>query len=374
MKTTELQEEAMTSSEGPSSTTQSISSMKDNVGARIRKCCDRTFERLDKTHFPVGHVLAFSSSMIMSFLSFIVVLIQSADSYVIAASRNLLTFLLSLPMLFVMGVSPWPKENKKLILTRAMCSTTAILLNYYALKNMPIGDCQMIYATSPVMVTIFAWAILKEPISANSMVSIMTAIPGLILIIQPPQLFPKDENIEGSVVYKNATYAALMCSLAVVFVGAATICSRKLRNVNCLILTVWNGAFGSIPGFVISWYVGSIAMPSTIDFLCILTIGCMAMIGQNMFICAVKFEAAGVVSLIRKSSDSFIAVLIQILYFQQYPNTYTIIGEVMIFFAVIYSSGYKIAKTSNNLWVRFFFLAGKPKHIAIPCLSMEIGP
>eukprot|EP00095_Tigriopus_kingsejongensis_P003250 maker-scaffold69_size418775-snap-gene-1.8 protein:Tk03250 transcript:maker-scaffold69_size418775-snap-gene-1.8-mRNA-1 annotation:"integral membrane protein duf6" len=348
------------------------SSIFQELSQKVSKVSNSAFDYFDKSHIPFGQLMAVGSSITMSALSLLVVLISTADAYVIAACRNLITFVLSVPLVVSMGVSLWPKEHKKVLFARAVFSTCAILLNYYALKHMPIGDCQMIYATSPVMVSILSAVFLKESISANSMVSLVCAIPGLILIIQPPQIFTK--TAEEHQEYENVFHAACMCVLAVFCVGFATVCSRVLRNMNCLVLTAWNGFIGAFPGFVIAICIGSLHVPSKIDCFALLGIGLLAMVGQNLFICAIKFEKAGVASLIRKSLDSFLAVIIQMAFFGQFPNTYTIIGEGLILFSVLYSGGYKIAKKSQNIWLRYLFLAGTPTYKVGPFGNLNVGP
>ena len=90
----------------------------------------------------IPHLSAVTSSALMSTLSLLVVLVTGVDQFVIASARNLITLILAIPFVLLAGANCFPKakEGGWLLFLRACLSNGAILLNYFALRNMPMGE------------------------------------------------------------------------------------------------------------------------------------------------------------------------------------------------------------------------------------------
>ena len=65
-----------------------------------------------------------------------------------------------------------------------MFGASHLLIIFYGLKNMPMGDVNMISAGSPVWVVIFARIFLKEPLKMFDIINVFVTLLGILFIIR----------------------------------------------------------------------------------------------------------------------------------------------------------------------------------------------
>ena len=71
-------------------------------------------------------------------------------------------------------------------------------------------------------------------------------------------------------------------------------------------------------------------------------IGCSSVIKVTLGTLALRFEKAGPVSIVDRSSAIFIAIVSQIIFFQEIPNTLSIGGLVLVTLAVLVQGAKKL--------------------------------
>ena len=94
--------------------------------------------------------------------------------------------------------------------------------------------------------------------------------------------------------------------------------------------------------------MGTFSFLSTADTLVTLLIGILSFFGSSLMVLALQVEDVGTVQLIRKADDILLAFVIQILYFQQYPDLSGAIGAVIIVLSVVISCVRKVACNSKD--------------------------
>lgn len=126
-----------------SSETNSPTGSPDPTPVGIKPRVNAFLSRCSRIYLIPGipHLSAVTSSALMSTLSLLVVLVTGVDQFVIASARNLITLVLAVPFVLLAGANCFPKarEGGWLLFLRACLSNGAILLNYFALRNMPMG-------------------------------------------------------------------------------------------------------------------------------------------------------------------------------------------------------------------------------------------
>ena len=100
--------------------------------------------------------------------------------------------------------------------------------------------------------------------------------------------------------------------------------------------------------------------------MCPALIGCSSVIKVTLGTLALRFEKAGPVSIVDRSSAIFIAIVSQIIFFQEIPNTLSIGGLVLVTLAVLVQASKKL-----NLKLPTFI--GKEKESNNKELSQELS-
>lgn len=141
------------------------------------------------------------------------------------------------------------------------------------------------------------------------------------------------------------------------FQGMGFVATRAVKDVNCSIMTTWNGLVGTVPPLAVAAALGQLHTLLTLhNILYSLLVGLLSYVGQAMMVVALQVEEAGPVSLIRKADDILLAFAIQIFYFGEIPNPLAAAGASMITGAVVSSGARKIVQLrvrAGWLWLRW---------------------
>lgn len=93
--------------------------------------------------------------------------------------------------LVILGAVAWRRKlslagvNRRLLVLRGVCGTTAMLLYFWALSEIPVADTMLLNQTTPVFVLPLAAFFLKERISWKHGVLVALALAGVIMVIRP---------------------------------------------------------------------------------------------------------------------------------------------------------------------------------------------
>ncbi|XP_059095461.1 solute carrier family 35 member G1-like [Tigriopus californicus] len=292
----------------------------------------------------VGHGLAALACLAMTAAATIVKLDRESDPFFMAAARNVVIASLSLSLVWAQGISIVPRGKVRLLALRSLCGNTNLLLMYYAIRHLPLGDTRMISASAPIFVTFLARLFLNEACGMFEVFNIILTMSGILVVMQPPILF--GESDYGLEYQTHHFVAASMAVIGTLLAAIGMVVTRALRDVNIFVVSSWNGVIGSFPGFIISLCLGTFSIPSWSSVGYLVALGVLSFIGQGLMTAAFRFEEAGIISLARKAEDIVLAFLIQILYFGDIPTILTLLGTVIITVCILISGFRKILEKS----------------------------
>ena len=314
-----------------------------------------------RKHPLVAYALVSAACVIMTFAGVLVKVMTAVDPFLLAAVRNCVIFLCSMPRLIRRNIDVAPRGGGKVkfLFARAFFTALYTMSLFYSFRYMPLGDARTITSTNPVFTSIFAWFVLGEPFGLFEVLVLVSTVTGMVIVLHPPSLFEDSAaavSAAATAYDSTYTYAAIFASVGTVFQALGVVATGAVRDVDVAVVTAWNGFLGMFPPLVATLAVGALALPSAADALLALLIGILGFFGHSLMVLALQVEDAGTVQLVRKADDILLAFLIQILYFRQYPDLAAAMGAVIIVVSVVVSGVRKlIDKNSENECVRQMF-------------------
>ena len=307
-----------------------------------------------RRHPLVAYALVSMACVIMTFAGVLIKVMTAVDPFLLAAVRNCVIFLCSMPRLIQRDIEVVPRGGGKVkyLFARAFFTAFYTMSLFYSFRYMPLGDARTITSTNPIFTSIFAWCVLKEPFGLFEVFVLVSTVTGMVIVLHPPSIF--GEAVSGAASYDSTyTYAAIFASVGTVFQALGVVATGAIRDVDVAVVTAWNGFFGMFPPMIATLAMGTFAFPSTVDTLLALLIGILSFFGHSLMVLALQVEDAGTVQLVRKADDILLAFVIQILYFQQYPDLAGAMGAVIIIMSVVISGVRKLMdKHSENECLR----------------------
>jgi len=228
--------------------------------------------------------------------------------------------------------------------SRGLIGSTSVILRFYALQYLTIGDTAVITYSTPVLVTVMAHFFLGEKCGVVPIIVAFTTLAGVVIVTKPPLLTGGDSFDTEAIVsqsYNNTAIVSLVLivlshyiihiyeqigtSLAVgsLFCSSlVTVITRKIREVNFALMTFIFGIIGLIQSAVMSQTLGHFSFPTGLyDSLLVAGLSILSFIGQMGIILALKSEQAGPVALVR-SCDVIFGFLFQFIFLGVVPDEY----------------------------------------------------
>lgn len=160
------------------------------------------------------------------------------------------------------------KRQRALVAIRAFCLVSATVANFFALGHLPLAVTAAILFVSPVLICIFAWALLGETITPRHWLAVILGLAGVLLIVQP---FGEAVNWYAVLMLYPATGMAMY-----------TVLTRKLSGeIRPATLQFYTGALGTIvllPFGLSAWAAISTPLEWTLAF----SIGAFAWAGHEI--------------------------------------------------------------------------------------------
>jgi len=246
--------------------------------------------------------------------------------------RNLLAFIVMLPILKFTGLAAIKMNNTKLFFMRGFFGAIGMLAGFTCLTLIPLAQATAITFSKPIFITIGATIFLGEIIKARRIAAIILGFIGMLIIVQP-----------GVNSFSFGIMLAIIAALAH---------SLSALTVKKLTLT-------DTPQAIITWMV-IILIPITFipavpvwqwpSFETWLYLWAMAIVGTLAhFLWTKSYSMAEITSL---EPIEFIKLPIIALFawmiFSEIPGTWTWVGGLIIFMSTIYIF-HREAKATNSL-------------------------
>ncbi|MDB4057818.1 DMT family transporter [Candidatus Thioglobus sp.] len=270
------------------------------------------------------------------FFSIMVIFIRKASENLhileVVFFRNLLAFIVMLPLLTSTGLAAIKMNNTKLFFMRGFFGAIGMLAGFTCLTLIPLAQATAISFSKPIFITIGATIFLGEIIKARRIAAIIIGIIGMLIIVQPGV-----NSLSFGIML--AIIAALAHSINALIVKKLTLTDSPQAIVMWMVIilipitfvpavSVWEW-----PSFQTWLYLWGIAIVGTLAH----------------FSWTKSYTMAEITSL---ESIEFIKLPIMALFgwmiFSEIPGTWTWIGGSIIFISTIYISR-REAKAANSL-------------------------
>lgn len=111
-------------------------------------------------------------------------LTETMDPIEIVFYRNLLGVIIILYSFKKVSVS-FDVSKSHLLFLRGFFGTVAMLLYFYTIATIPLGEAVILNKTSPFFVTILAYYLMKESISTSTIFALIIGFVGVVFVIKP---------------------------------------------------------------------------------------------------------------------------------------------------------------------------------------------
>lgn len=255
----------------------------------------------------------------------------------------------AIPIMIYKQEDVFPAGRRTILLLRCFVGTTGLMLSFYAFRHMPIADASVIIFSTPVFVSIFANLFLQEPCSPFNMFTIVLTLFGVVLITRPKMIFgdtvPSLNDEQVAEHDKNNMWGAVAAVSSTLFGASAYVTLRALKGIHYSVIMSNFGAFALVYTFIVSWFMNILCMPyCNFDRWLVVALGLFSFLGQILLTISLQLEEAGPVAIAR-SADIVFAFFWQILFFKEIPNSYSVIGAIIVTTSVILTGLKKWSQT-----------------------------
>ena len=246
--------------------------------------------------------------------------------------RNLLAFIVMLPILKFTGLAAIKMNNTKLFFMRGFFGAIGMLAGFTSLTLIPLAQATAISFSKPIFITIGATIFLGEIIKARRIAAIIIGIIGMLIIVQPGV-----NSFSFGIML--AIIAALAGSLNSLIVKKQTLTDTPQAIVTWMVIILIPITF--IPAIPVwEW-------PSFETWLYLWGIAILGTLAH--FSWTKSYSMADITSL---EPIEFIKLPIMALLgwmiFSEIPGTWTWVGGLIIFMSTIYIS-HREAKATDSL-------------------------
>jgi len=210
-----------------------------------------------------------------------------------------------------------------MLLLRSFAGATALSLTFYAIRHMPLADASVIVFSVPVVVAIFARIFLKEPCGLFHYFTLFLTMLGVLLITRPPFLF-------GQSTTQYSFLGPIAALSSTIFAAIVYILLRALKDLHFSAIMVCFATYSILQTFSMAWATGNLCWPKCgTERLLVVALGVFSFSGQMLLTIAAQLEEAGLVAIAR-TVDVVFAFVWQIMFFNEIPNIFSIVGAVLV--------------------------------------------
>lgn len=215
-------------------------------------------------------------------------------------------------------------EHTPILLVRGLTGAIAMSLYFYTIQNMPLATAVTILYLAPIFTVIFAIFFIEEYPNKRQWPFFLLSFLGVVLM----------KNIDVRVSGLHFT----MGITAAMFSGVAYNMIRLLRGKVHHSLVIFYFPLVTIP-FCLPWLIPTWVTPSPKQLFILISIGLCTQIAQVFMTKAYMASSAAKISHFNYLT-CFFAFVTGIIFFNEVLNFVSIIGLVLVFVGILYSTKY----------------------------------
>ena len=195
------------------------------------------------------------------------------------------------------------------LMLRSISGTISLSAVYVAYRMIPLSDASTIHFASPVFVIIFAYFLLKEPITKLQIITGTVTLTGVVIIAKPEFLF----GAEAASVHELRFEGTLLAVLASMTAAFSMISLRKLKTTPVAVTVMWYSFTLVIFGSGYLTIASKWTMPSDMHtWISLVIIGVCGIFDQYLITLAFQYEKAGPISVVRTFNSKLHALTIHL--------------------------------------------------------------
>lgn len=216
-------------------------------------------------------------------------------------------------------------NNKKILIIRGLVGTIGLTLFFMAIKHMPIGSAVTLRYLSPIFAAVLSWLLFKEKIVPLRWLFFIIAFVGVALL----------KGFDTRI----TTIGLILILSSAIFSGLVYFIISKIGRsehplVVVLYFTIVSTGFGFIFSYQ-SWY-----WPVVKEWFIVAIIGVLGFIGQVFMTKALQIELLSRIAPV-KYAEALFTVLVAWIWFGEGFGMISIVGMILIIFAMIGNVTYK---------------------------------
>ncbi|KAF4653178.1 hypothetical protein FOZ61_009152 [Perkinsus olseni] len=231
----------------------------------------------------------------------------------------------------ILRKSMWDFENNELrflVMSRGLGGALSTLMRFLSVSLIPLGESLSIHGTHSVFSLLLSWVLLKQPIRAQQVITVIAVTCGVLLLAQ-------SSEVSSTSVHQTSRLcgigAALCGSLMASWVYITV--TKAGEKVHWSQLTLWYGICGIAVSLIVL-LVG--CRGSTLPYLreanswsmfMLVLVGCISFTGQTFFNIGLQLTSSAVTSSIVRQMDVVFGFIFQI-FIQHHPSTATNVADV----------------------------------------------
>lgn len=246
------------------------------------------------------------------------VLSETMDPIEVVFYRNLIGVAI---ILYSLKKAPVVIDSSKLhlLLLRGVFGALAMVLFFYTIATIPLGEAITLNKTSPFFVTILAYYLMKETINTNTVFALIIGFVGIIFIMKPFGVEVSFEHILGV--------------LGGFFAAAAYATIKKIKDIyDARVIMLSFMSVGVILPLLLYLFTSFVTFKFHTDFITWSLIVFMAVIStvsQWLLTRAYSLSRASIIGVIGYTNIPF-AIGFGVMLGDAFPDRYTFIGICLI--------------------------------------------
>ena len=232
----------------------------------------------------------------------------------IVLARAVVTLVVSYAMVVRARLHPWG-TNRRGLVVRGLVGFAGLSLYYLSLAHLPLADATTIQQTVPLITSVIAWFVLREPIGSSTALALACGIGGVALVVHPSGTGLDPFGVAVGL------GAAVASSIAYVTV-------RQLARTEHPYVIVFYFPLIATP-LIVPWAAATWVTPTPTEWLLLLMIGLTTQLGQVFMTKALAIESASRVTSMGYMQIAF-AIMWQWTLFGDAPSEWMLSGAALI--------------------------------------------
>ncbi|HEV7417998.1 MAG TPA: DMT family transporter [Tianweitania sediminis] len=184
---------------------------------------------------------------------------------------------------------------------------------YAAVVYLPLADVMTFYMAGPIYVAALSHFLLGERAGWRRWTAILVGFIGVVIVLRPSSA--------------SLSWPSLFALIGSVSLALTLILSRMLRSTSDVVLVTWQTVGALIAGACLA--VGAWRAPDLPDLYALLMLGVVSCIAHMMMTRSVKLASATVLAPLQYTLLLW-AVVMGILFFDEYPDQQILVGSTVI--------------------------------------------